>query len=332
MRQIWIPKAGPPDILDLREAPDPEPKLGEVRVAVEAAGVNFADAVARLGQYQDAPPFPCVVGYEVAGTIDKVGDGVDAARIGEPVLAMTHFGGYSSMVCLPSPNAVRRPPGLDAINGAAIPVVYLTAWMMLRVMGRVEKGDRVMIHSAAGGVGLAAIDLCRAAGAEMWGSAGPSKHAFLKERGCQHTLDSHTDEWPAEGMDLVLDARGGESWGRSLKQLRSGGRLVCFGLSSAAGSDKPSMFGFAKTALSIPFFAMNPVALINSNKGVLGVNMGHLWEEGPRVTSWLASILEGWTAGTVRPHVHATIPFAQAAEAHRILHRRENIGKVILIP
>lgn len=332
MRQIRIPKAGPPSVLQLVEAPDPVPGPGAVRVAVEAAGVNFADLAARLGNYPDAPPFPCVVGYEVAGTIEAVGVGVDAARIGEPVLAMTRFGGYSTHVCVPSAQAPRRPAGLSAVEGAAIPVVYLTAWMMLRVMGRVEAGDRVLIHSAAGGVGLAAIDLCVAAGAEIWGSASPGKHAFLRDRGVHHTLDSRAEAWPAEKMDLILDAIGGESWSRGLDQLRAGGRLVAFGLSSGSTSDKPSRWDFVKAALAIPWRKTSPLALINENKGVLGVNMGHLWEEGDRVADWLRAILGRWEAGTIRPHVHCTVPFAEAAEAHAILHRRENIGKVILVP
>jgi NADPH:quinone reductase-like Zn-dependent oxidoreductase len=332
MRQVWIPKAGPPDVLQVREAPDPQPAAGQVRMQVEAAGVNFADLMARIGQYQDAPPMPCVVGYEVAGTIDAVGAGVDSARIGEPVLAMCRFGGYSSQICLPSENVARRPEGMSAVVGAAIPVNYLTAWMMLRVMAPVQPGERVFIHAAAGGVGLAAIDLCRVAGAEMWGSAGTKKHAFLQERGCQHVVDSHADEWPAEKMDLVLDAKGGASWARGLQQLRGGGRIVCFGLSSGSTSDRPSTWSWLKAAASIPWVKTNPVALINGNHGVLGINMGTMWGEGERCRAWLDLVLAAWTRGEVRPHVHATVPFAQAAEAHAILHRRENVGKVVLVP
>ena len=319
-------------MLEVREAPDPEPAAGEVRVAVEAAGVNFADCAARLGNYPDAPPFPMVMGYEVAGTINAVGAGVDPARIGEPVLAMLRFGGYSTVVCVPSEAVLRRPPGMSAEIGAAIPVNYLTAWMMLRVMGRVEAGDRVLIHSAAGGVGLAAIDLCVAAGAEIWGSASPGKHKFIADRGVQHPLDSRADQWPDTKMDLILDPIGGPSWARGLNTLRAGGRLVGFGLSSGSSSDTPSKWAVLKAAMAIPWLASNPVALINANKGFLGVNMGHLWDDGDRVIAWTHTLLEWWTRGAIRPHIHATIPFANAAEAHAILHRRENIGKVLLVP
>jgi NADPH:quinone reductase-like Zn-dependent oxidoreductase len=332
MRQIWIPRTGPPSVLELREAPDPDPGPGQVRVRVEAAGVNFADVAARQGNYPDAPPMPCVVGYEVAGTIDAVGAGVEGGRVGEPVLAMTRFGGYSSVVCAPAEAVIRRPEGMSAEVGAAIPVNYLTAWMMLRVMGRVEAGDRVMIQAAAGGVGLAALDLCVAAGAETWGSAGAAKHAFLLERGLSHALDSRADQWPEVKMDLVLDAIGGKSWARGLESLRAGGRVVGFGLSAASTSDRPSKVAFLKAALEIPWIASNPVALINGNKGFLGVNMGHTWDEGERVLGWLHTLLQWWERGAIRPHVHCAVPFDNAAEAHAILHRRENIGKVVLVP
>lgn len=331
MRQIWISKAGPPEVLQVREAPDPQPGPGEVRVKVEAAGVNFADLMARVGSYPDAPPMPCVVGYEVAGVIDAVGSGVSQDRLGEPVLAMCRFGGYSTHRCVPSAQAVLRPEGLGAVEAAAIPVNYLTAWMMLRVYGRPEPGERVLVHSAAGGVGLAALDLLRIARAETWGTASRAKHDFLHERGYHHLLDSRSDEWPPEKMDIILDPVGGASWARGLASLRAGGRLICFGFSASAGETR-SLLSSLRAGLAVPWLQINPVTLMNTNRGVMGVNMGHLWDEAERVSGWLRQILDLWEEGQIKPHIHATVPFAQAAEAHRILHRRENIGKVVLVP
>jgi NADPH:quinone reductase-like Zn-dependent oxidoreductase len=331
MRQIWIPRAGPPSVLEVREAHDPTPARGEVRVAVEAAGVNFADLMARAGSYPDAPPFPCVVGYEVAGTIDAVGEGVDTSRIGQPVLAMCHFGGYSTSLCVPEGQAVLRPARLGAVEAAAIPVNYLTAWMMLRIMTRPAIGERVLIHSAGGGVGLAALDLCKLSKVETWGTAGKSKHEFLKARGFDHLLDSHSGEWPSEKMDVILDPVGGESWAKGLASLRAGGRLVCFGFSASAGETR-SLWATIRAGLQVPWLKINPVSLMNENKGVLGVNMGHLWDEGDRPVGWMKEVVQHWEEGHLKPHVHATVPFDKAAEAHSILHRRENIGKVVLVP
>lgn len=332
MRQIWISRAGAPSVLEVREAPEPLPGPGDVRIVVEATGVNFADLMARAGTYPDAPPIPCVVGYEVAGSIDAVGEGVDPGRVGEPVLALCRFGGYSTHRCVPSAQAVRRPAGLDARTAAAIPVNYLTAWMMLRIYGRPTPGERVLVHSAAGGVGLAALDLCRLAKAETWGLAGKSKHSFLLERGYDHALDSHSGEWPMEKMDIVLDPVGGGSWARGLDGLRAGGRLVCFGFSASATGESRSIWSVIRAGLAVPWFRINPISLMNENKGVLGVNMGHLWDESERVSEWLVEILKLWEQGHIHPHIHAALPFSQAAEAHGILHRRENVGKVLLVP
>jgi NADPH:quinone reductase-like Zn-dependent oxidoreductase len=335
MKQIWIPRAGPPSVLELREAPDPPPGPGEVRVAVEAAGVNFADLLARTGVYPDAPPMPCVVGYEVAGAIDAVGAGVPEARLGEPVLAMTRFGGYSSSVVVPAQRAVPRPDGMDAVTGAAIPVTGLTAWMMLEVMGRVRAGDRVLVHSAGGGVGLMALDLLRWRGATAIGTASAGKHASLKERGYHQLIDYRSRDFyealkDEEGLDLILDAVGGESWAKGLKLLRAGGRMICFGFSSGSEGHTRSPLALLKFAASVPWLKVNPVALMNDNIGVMGVNMGHLWHEQDRVVGWLRELLALWGEGHLRPVVHAAVPFEQAAEAHRMIHDRENVGKVVL--
>ena len=337
MQQIWIPRFGEPSVLEVRDAPDPEPGPGEVRIRVEAAGVNFADLMARMGIYPDAPPKPMVVGYEVGGTIDAVGEGVDAKRIGEPVVAMTRFGGYSSAVLVKEVQAATRPAGLDAVTGASIPVTYLTAWMMLEVMGRVREGDRVLVHSAGGGVGLAALDLLKWRGATAIGTASKGKHAELRERGYDQLIDYRNEDFVEvlkgePGLDLILDPIGGDSWTKGLEALRAGGRLICFGMSSNAVGTSRSVFSVARNLASVPWLKMNPIALINANKGVLGVNMGHMWHEAERCAGWLREILALYEQGVVRPLVHAAVPFSQAAEAHRILHDRENLGKVVLVP
>ncbi len=336
MRQVWIPRFGAPTVFEVREAADPQPGPGEVRVKVEAAGVNFADVQARTGLYPDAPPLPFVVGYEVAGVIDAVGEGVDAARIGQAVMAMTRFGGYSSMIVVPDLQAIPRPPGLDAVHGAAIPVVYATAWMMLEEMGRIRAGDRVLVHSAGGGVGLAALDLIKWRGAYAIGTASPGKHAFLKERGFDQVVDYKQDLEQSlkdqPGLDLILDPIGGDSWTQGLRLLRPGGRLICFGFSSNSTGETRNVLAVMRNLASVPWLKMNPISLMNENKGVMGVNMGHMWHEGPRIVGWLREILALWSEGKVRPMVHAEVPFSKAGDAHRILQERKNVGKVILIP
>lgn len=337
MKQVWIPRTGEPHVLEVRERDDPRPGVGEVRVRVEAAGVNFADLMARIGVYPDAPPLPAVVGYEVAGVIDEVGIGVQRGRLGTPVVAATRFGGYSSYVVVQEAQAVPRPEGMDAATGAAIPVVGLTAWMMLEEMARVRGGDRVLVHSAGGGVGLAALDLIKRRGAIAVGTASRWKHDMLYELGYDQLVDYTTEDYEralADGppFDIVLDPVGGESWAKGLRLLRTGGKLVCFGFSAAAKGKSRSLVDYVASAAKIPWLKFNPISLLNENKAIMGVNMGRMWNESERLSGWLAELLALWAQGVLRVRVHAAVPFSRAADAHQILHDRENLGKVVLVP
>lgn len=336
MRQIWISRPGGPEVLEVRETPDPEPAAGQVRIRVEAVGINFADLMGRMGTYPDAPGKSYVPGYEVAGHIDSVGEGVDEARVGEPVAVMCRFGGYTDVAVVDSIQAVRLPEGVSMEEAAGVPVTGLTAWMLLEVFGRVREGDRVLVHSAGGGVGLMALDLIKRRGATAIGTASAGKHERLRERGYDELIDYRTEDFEERltdaRVDLILDPVGGESWAKGLRVLRAGGQLGCFGFSAANTGTKGSNFAMLKTALAVPWLKINPVTLMNENKGVYGVNMGHLWDEAERVTGWLAELFTLWEAGTLRPHVDHVFSFDQAAEAHQYIHDRKNFGKVILKP
>ncbi len=337
MKQVWITREGGPEVLEVRERPDPEPEAGQVRIRVEAAGINFADLMARMGMYPDAPKLPAVVGYEVAGKIDAVGRGVDPGRVGLDVVAGTRFGGYSSHVVVDQEQAQLRPDGLDARTAASIPVTGLTAWMMLEEMGRVRKGDRVLVHSAGGGVGLMALDLIKWRGATAVGTASGAKHPMLRQLGYDELVDYRTQDYEhvlssGEGFDLILDPLGGESWAKGFRLLKPSGRLVCFGFSAGASGARKNVFSLAQTAIKIPWLLFNPMSLLNANKGIMGVNMGRMWEQSEQMADWLRKLLRLWTEGVLRPKVHAAIPFSQAADAHALIHARENLGKVLLVP
>jgi NADPH:quinone reductase-like Zn-dependent oxidoreductase len=257
MRQIWITKTGSPDVLVVKEASDPEAKKGEVRVRVRASGINFADLMARVGLYPDAPKVPCVVGYEVSGVIDQVGEGVTGFHDGERVLAMCHFGGYSDVVVLPSRHVFKMPQKMSFEEGAAFPVVFGTAYNMMLFNGHLRPRSSVLIHSAAGGVGLAAIQIAKTRDCVILGTASASKHAFLKEQGCHHPLDSNGD-YAAQargivgdkGIDLILDPVGGKSWTDGYDLLAPCGRLVAFGLSRAVGGNTRNLFRAATQFLA----------------------------------------------------------------------------------
>ncbi|HEX8904490.1 MAG TPA: medium chain dehydrogenase/reductase family protein [Longimicrobiaceae bacterium] len=338
MRQVWITKRGGPEVLQVRDAPDPEPKLGEVRIRVAAAGVNFADVLARMGLYPDAPPLPAVVGYEVAGTVDRVGDGVTGLRPGDRVGSTTRFGGYSDVVCVPALQALPLPDGLSFEKAAAIPVNYLTAWLMLMTLGNVKAGDRVLVHAVAGGVGQAALQICRWKGAEVIGTASASKHARLKELGVAHCIDYRTQDFLAEtkritsgrGVDIALDAVGGESFRKSYQALAPLGRLYVFGASALATGKRRNLLSAARGLLAMPAF--RPIPMMNANRGVHGVNLGHLWRETARLREALEQIAALVADGSFDPVVDRAFPFERAGEAHEWIQDRQNFGKVLLTP
>lgn len=338
MRQVWITRRGGPEVLQVREAADPEPGAGEVRVRVAAAGVNFADVMARLGLYPDAPPLPAVMGYEVAGTVDRTGAGVDGVREGDRVVAFTRFGGYSDVVCVHAAQVTPLPASLSFEKAAAIPVNYLTAWLMLVHLGNVRAGDRVLVHAAAGGVGQAAIQICRWKGAEVIGTASAGKHARLREAGVAHCIDYRTQDFLAEtrritggrGVDIALDAVGGESFRKSYKALAPLGRLYVFGASAVATGKTRSMLAALTTVLKMPSF--KPLEMMSANRGVQGVNLGHLSKGMSLLRAMTGEIMALVADGTFDPVVDATFPFARAGEAHSRLQDRQNFGKVLLTP
>ncbi len=337
MRQIWITKAGPPEVLQVREAPDPEAGPGQVRIRVKAAGINFADLMARVGLYPDAPPLPCVVGYEVSGTIDQVGKGVSGFAEGDRVFAMPRFGGYTDTLAISSEQVFQVPETMSFEEAAAFPVVYLTAYHMMLFTGNLRPGSRVLIHSAAGGVGLAAIELAKTRGCVIFGTASPSKHAFLREQGCQHPIDSRGDVAAAvravvgsAGIDLILDPVGGKSWGEGYDLLAPCGRLVAFGLSAASSGKKRSLLHAALSVLQVRRY--NPMKLMDDNKTVSGTNMGHLFDRLDLLRPQFEALLELQAAGKVRPRVDKSFPFAEAAAAHHYIHDRKAKGKVVLVP
>ncbi|GAB3032974.1 synaptic vesicle VAT-1 family membrane protein [Mycobacterium bourgelatii] len=334
MRAVVITKHGGPSVLQVQQRPDPPPPgPGQLRIAVRAAGVNFADHLARVGLYPDAPKLPAVVGYEVAGTVEAVGDGVDASRVGERVLAGTRFGGYSEIVNVTAGDAVKLPDAMSFEQGAAVPVNYATAWAALHGYGSLRAGERVLIHAAAGGVGIAAIQFAKAAGAVIHGTASPGKHSKLAEFGVDRAIDYRRDGWwkGLEPYDLVLDALGGTSLRRSYDLLRPGGRLVGYGISNLQEGEKRSLRRAAPHALAM-LRGFNLIDQLSESKTVIGLNMLRLWDDRGTLEPWITPLAKALNDGTLTPIIHAAVPFAEAPEAHRILAARENIGKVVLVP
>jgi NADPH:quinone reductase-like Zn-dependent oxidoreductase len=334
---------GGTEVLQVQERPDPPVGPGEIRIAVKAAGINFADTMARVGLYPDAPKPPCVMGYEVAGTVESLGEGVSDFTVGDRVMAGTRFGGQAELVAVPADQVLPLPERLSFEQGAAFPVNYGTAYAALIIMGGLREGDRVLIHAAAGGVGIAAAQIARNIGAEIFGTASASKHEAIRTQGVAHAIDYRNHDFAAEamritggeGVDLIIDALGPTSFRKDYRLLRSGGRLVMYGLSEVtkeSGRDIPAALkSLAKMPLAtLPWW--KSLGLMNENKGVFGLNMLKWWDrEGSldRLTEPLMADLE---EGRLEPVVAEAFPFERAGEAHEFIAQRRNVGKVVLFP
>ncbi len=340
MRRIWITKAGPPEVLMMKEEADPVPGDEQVLVDVRAAGINFADIMARMGMYQDAPDIPCVVGYEVAGIVEQVGAKVTEFEPGDQVISMTRFGGYASKVAVDVQQVFPKPEEWSFEEGAGMPVNYLTAYQLLVVMGSLREGNTVLIHSAGGGVGTAATQIARIFDATILGTASALKHDYIKENGVDYPIDYRTKDYVKEvmaitggrGVDIVIDPLGGKFWKKSYTVLRSTGRLLMFGASSMTRGKSRSLLSMVKTFFQIPVVQFHPLHLINQNRGVLGVNLGHLWHERDMVQEWVTQLEEWADEGSIRPHIDAVFSFEEAPAAHHYIQDRKNCGKVCLKP
>jgi synaptic vesicle membrane protein VAT-1 len=339
VRAVWQMKNGGPEVLAVRETPDPVPGPGEVRIRVRASGLNFAEVMARQGLYPDAPKPPCVLGYEAAGEVDALGPGVDAPAVGTPVLALTRFGGHADTVCVAVAQVLPLSEGLDFETAAAIPVTYLTAYHMLFRVANLQPGAKVLVHMAAGGVGIAALQLCATVpGVETFGTASAGKHDVLREEGCTHPIDYRGTDYAQRvreltggaGVDVVLDALGGKDWATGLSLLRPVGHLVAYGFANIAGGEQRNLLRLVGQGLRIPRFT--PLGLMNANRSVSGVNIGHLWSEVAVLRGELAAVLDLWREGKVRPRIDSVHPFTGAAAAHARITERRNVGKVILVP
>jgi NADPH:quinone reductase-like Zn-dependent oxidoreductase len=342
VRAVVIPKHGPADVLRVEERPDPPLGPGDVRVAVRAAGINFADLLARSGVYPDAPRPPCVVGYEVAGDVESVGEAVRTHSPGDRVIAGTRFNGQAELVSVPAEQVIPLPDRLGFEQGAAVPVNYMTALAGLVTMAGLKAGERVLIHSAGGGVGISATQVAKRIGAEVFGTASASKHDAIRAQGVDHAIDYRTQDFAeevmritgGEGIDVAFDALGPKSFRKDYRLLRAGGRLVMYGYSESESAGKRNLPAFAGTLARAPFATFpwwKSLAVMNENKGVFGLNMLSWWKgEGlDRVLTPLAAEL---AAGHYDPVVAEAFPFDRAADAHRFIAERRNIGKVVLVP
>lgn len=343
MRKVVVHGPGGLDRLRVEEHPTPEPGPGEVRVATRAVGVNFADLAVRMGMYTSAKVYvgwPITPGFEFAGAIDAVGADVSGWRAGDEVFGVTRFGGYASHVVVPAHQVRARPAHVPAEAAAGFPTVFLTAWYALHELAHPHPGDRLLVHSAAGGVGQALGQLGRLHGCRMVGVVnGAHKVAPAREAGFDAVIDKGAEDlWEharavsPEGYAVVFDANGVETLRASFDALAPGGKLVVYGFATMfdRGGDRPSWPSLAWRWLRTPRF--DPLQMTSSNRSVMAFNLSFLFPRADLLVPAMDELLTWLADGRVRPLATTAFPLDRVAEAHRALHSGETVGKLVLVP
>ena len=335
MRKIVYPRAGGVETIQIVEEDDPVPQSDQVCVRIHRAGINFAELMMRQGLYGSSPDFPFTPGYEASGVVIGVGDQVATLKEGDRVLAMTGFGGYSEKVCMDARRVIPIPDSVSFDQAAAIPVTYGTAFHMLVHLGRISKGDSVLIHHAAGGVGTAVAQICQSFGASLVvGTASTPKRGFVESMGMRF-VDREGEDFEevckdltdGKGVHHAIDPVGGRHLLRSYKSLRKGCKLYYFGASAAVKGEKRSRLSELRMWWGMPRF--DPLKLMTSNKAVFGVHMG-LLEDETVFKGHLSSLSKMLENGGIDPVIDSVWRFEKVAEAQMHIHNRKNRGKVLL--
>jgi NADPH:quinone reductase-like Zn-dependent oxidoreductase len=336
VQQVIITRHGGPEVLHVRETAEPQLKSGDVLIDVQFSGINFADLLMRMGLYPSAPKPPFTPGYEVSGVITKVGSTENDELLGKSVAALTKFGGYSSKVVVKKDRLIALPDGIDMAQAAAMPVVYLTSYVMLSLQAHLQKDEWVLIHNIGGGVGLAAVELSRMIGANIIGTASVGKHDRLREKGIHHLIDYNTEDFVArvkeitegKGVDVIIDPIGGENLKKSYKALGSFGRLVVFGFSKAASGPRRKVLHLLKEYIKTPKFS--PIQLMGHNKGVFGCHLGMVMDRQELLQECMQKLMSYFQSGDINPHVDRVFPLNRVTDAHQYIMDRRNFGKVLL--
>lgn len=339
MKALQLVKYGSPEeAFQINELKDPVPGEGELIIQTECFGLNYADVMARNGLYNDAPPLPCTLGYEVVGEVEKTGEGVTKFAPGDRVLAFTRFGGYAQKALADERTVAKLPPEIPSAKALALATQYCTAYYAAIRMANIQKNERVLIHACAGGVGLALLDLAKHTGCETIGTAGSdNKIEFIKSRGVNHAINYRRHHFGDEiqktfdtekPVDAAFDAIGGKTYQHTKKLLNFGGRHVIFGVASR----KTEGFKLLNTLkLAWGFGLTHPLEFLLGSRGVIGLNMLRIAEEKPSVLGEIMEkLIKMYLSGDVQPHIFKSYNIQEINEAHHALENRQTIGKVVV--
>jgi NADPH:quinone reductase-like Zn-dependent oxidoreductase len=325
MRAILLTRHGGPEVLRITEVPVPEPRAGEVRVRIRVIGINFAEVLSRRGLYGWAPKLPYILGMEAFGEVDAIGDGVTSHRAGDAVIVGTQFGTYAEFICVPAERVLTAPRGFTPQESAAFAVNYLTAWIGLMEMARLRASNTLLVTSAAGGVGSAAVQIGAKFGARVIGAASGSKLDAVRALGAEIAL-GYDDLARAPEADVVLEMSGGDVYKAALRRLKPMGRIVIAGASGAFPSRRNPI---ARLMALRRFPRASILDMLLRSYGVMSFHVGRLLDRGAVAPQFadLAAFVE--THG-IRPVVGREFAFHEIGGAHRVLEERRNIGKVVV--
>jgi NADPH:quinone reductase-like Zn-dependent oxidoreductase len=342
VRKVVVHAAGGYDALRVEAHPDPAPRAGEVAIDVAAAGVNYADCVVRMGLYESAKKYvgwPITPGFEVAGRVAALGEGVRDLAVGDDVFAVTRFGGYSTRVVVPRVQVLPRPGSLTVEAAAAFPSVYLTAWWALRELAHPRPGATMLVHSAAGGVGTALCGIGKILGSRVVGVVGSAhKVDAARAAGADDVIDESrgalwrdAERLAPRGYDVVLDANGPETLRASYAHLAPGGKLVVYGFHSMLPKSRgvPRWDRLAIDWLRTPRF--DPFRMTGDNRSVLAFNLSYLFERTDLFTLAMGELVGWLDTGRLAPPRVTTYPFDRVADAHRAIETGTTTGKLVLV-
>ena len=334
MKAVLLTRHGGPDVLRIADVPTPEPKRGEVRVRIGFIGINFAEVLSRRGVYGWAPRLPYILGMEASGIVDRVGDGVSGLSIGDNVVVGTQYGTHAELICVPADRVLPAPPWLPARESAAFPVNYLTAWIGLMEMARLRPSDTLLVTSAAGGVGTAAVQIAAKFGARVIAAAGRGKQNAVRDLGADVAFDYDDPRWERQladatggrGVDVVLEMAGGKRYRAAVRGLAPMGRIVMAG---ASGAFPRSRNPLARIAMlrNLPWPSISD--MVRRSYGIMCFHVGWLLDSGTIAPQWNA-LLRFAEEHRIRPVISDEFPFADIAAAHRTLEEKRNVGKVIV--
>ena len=336
MKEVIISKYGPPSVLKVREKRTPIPRKHEVLVRNYFTGINFSEIMARMRLYPGAPKPPTTLGAEGCGIVESVGDDITKFKKGDRVMVFSRYGSYATHIRSSEEMVIPLPDQFSFEQGAAFPVIYITAYMMMFDLGNFREAETILIHGAGGGVGTASIQLAQAVGGEIIGTASNWKHEKLNNMGVSQCIDYNTEDVYKKvmefsgnrGVDLIIDPVGSDNWKISYKCLAPLGKLIIFGDQNFVRGKSFSFLTSMKELYSMPKF--RPIDLMSKNKSVMGFHLGRLAGAEDKIQRAAIALNELAKENKINPVIDKIFSYKQSAEAHAYIQERKNFGKVLL--